>query len=227
MIHALMVSVNYADFLAHTLPLAQRIANKVTVITSWEDEATYIVADTHGADICRTDLFQTGFRKGAAIDNALSLLPLDSEDCWLLHLDADIAILDDIDLEGLDQQTLYGANRYSVQGQALWRGIMKRPKTWRKMDPCSQDAPFLTHRARRGRRIIHRGTLLPPGFFQLWHSSFIAGYPSESPDASLDDILHAKRFPNTAVLQDFGVYHLESYDHDLKANWQGRTTRRF
>ncbi len=225
MIHALMVSVNYADFLAHTLPELQRVVDGVTVITSWEDIETYIVASEHGVNVCRTDAFRHNFCKGAAINEALACRPFE-KDCWLLHVDADIAVLDKIHTDRLDKTVLYGAQRYSVIGRRCWRSTKHKHEAWKKMRPCPQDAPFTKERYRL-KHSIKKRRALPPGFFQLWHSSSFRDYPHESLDASLDDILHAERFAKTAILPNFGVYHLESEDHDLKANWQGRRTGLF
>ena len=225
MICAFMVSVNYADYLTHTLPYTKRFADKVVVITSHTDYATHAVALEHDVFIHCSDLFNASFKKGAAINEAMQLFK-PQQDAWLLHLDSDICIFNEIDTELLSKDTLYGAQRYSVRGRRAWQLVRQRRISWESMRPCSQDAPFL-HPSYRIRSRIRRRRLLPPGFFQLWHSSMFADYPAVALDASLDDMLHAERFEKTDVLPNFGVYHLESSDHDLKANWNGRTTGLF
>jgi hypothetical protein len=220
MIHAVTVSVNYADYLWHTLPALVRIADKVTVITLATDTEARGLATKYSAEVHLTGQLKGNFRKGKAIREALSRADND----WLLHVDADIGILQQIDTTELCKNTLYGAHRYSISGEFQWELIKGVPTCWRKMSPCPQDEPFTSVRFRRKSRT---SKVLPPGYFQLWHSSQGKTYPSRSIDASLDDILHAERFKSTAILPNFGVYHLESKDHDLKANWQGRTTGRF
>lgn len=223
MIHAFTVAVNYADFLQFTLPELTRIADKVTVITTEEDKAAQELAAQHKADVHLTKWLKHNFRKGKAINEALQTFrPTD----WVLHVDADIGILQPIDTNKLDKATLYGAERYSIRSVQDWVLACNFPHSWYKMSPCSQPIPFFGERLILRAR-IRRRKLLPPGFFQLWHSSHTCRYPCRSIDASLDDILHCDNFSKTAILPNFGVYHLESEDHDLKANWQGRTTGHF
>lgn len=223
MIHAFTVAVNYADFLQFTLPELTRIVDKVTVITTEEDKAVQELAAQHKADVHLTKWLKHNFRKGKAINEAiLATVPAD----WILHIDADIGLLAAIDTSALNKATLYGAERYSIRSVQGWGLVQCFPEAFHKMSPCPQDAPFTKERYRMRAR-IHRRKVLPPGYFQLWHSSHICSYPCRSIDASLDDILHTDNFNKTAILPNFGVYHLESEDHDLKANWQGRTTGHF
>ncbi len=225
LIQAVTVSVNYADFLQETLPHLMRVVDRAVVVTTPSDAETIRVAEKCGALCHQTESFFAGgapFRKGLAISEGLAALGPSANDSWLLHIDADIAIFDQIDTDGLHPMVLYGCNRYCVRGRESWQKLLELRSV--EMPIAAQDAPFLKPYPRRGRR---GGRLLPPGFFQLWHGSSGVSYPSQARDAALDDMTHAQRFPECRVIENLKVYHLESDDHQLKANWRGRATSKF
>jgi hypothetical protein len=206
------------------------MVGRVVVVTTWDDTLTKILVRDVDQSlknvVClKTDIFtakSATFAKGAAINWALTM---SQPEGWILHVDGDILLPAPIDTSDLDKGALYGCRRYSVDRPLLSK-IGRNRVSYKELRPCSQDDPFLDTNSRH-RSMRRRRRLLPPGFFQLWHSSKFCDYPSQSPDASLDDMLHAERFERCEILPNYGVYHLESRDHDLKANWQGRTTGNF
>lgn len=215
MLEAVTVSLHYADYLRETLPYLSAHVDRVAVVTSAEDTATHAVANNyHNVRLVITDAFwRQGavFRKGAAINAGLAALDRNG---WLLHMDADCALLQPIDYRHLHTDTLYGARRRQVRGRQHWRRVLAgRTETPLLM----QDEPFCGVAAMR---------CLPPGFFQLWHHTAAGEYPDVSSDASDDDLDFARQFVKCDVLP-LEVYHLETRDHRLRANWQGRVTDEF
>ncbi len=127
-IEALVICVDYADYLAETLPCLLKQVERVVVVTSLDDERTAEVVARHDrVELVRTDAFYRNgdiFNKGAAINEGLQRLALNS---WTLLMDADTAILDAIQLPA-DRQAIYGARRLRVCGPMQWEHV-KRQRT--------------------------------------------------------------------------------------------------
>src|SRR5690348_8821234 len=91
-IECVVVSVNYGDFLAHTLPYNKHLFNKMVVVTSAVDSRTRRVWDFHNVECQTTDEFYADggpFNKGRGINVGLRAL---ARTDWLVHMDADIVL---------------------------------------------------------------------------------------------------------------------------------------
>jgi hypothetical protein len=90
-LHAIMVSVDFSDILALTLPYNRHHFEKVTLITSSADyRSVQDIADVCDARVLVTDLFYANgamFNKWAALEWALDQI---GREGWLVFLDADI-----------------------------------------------------------------------------------------------------------------------------------------
>src|SRR5262245_56081407 len=89
-IEAVVTCVNYADFLAHTLPLNKPHFDRMIVVTAPEDRDTQKVCDAWRQKYHATDCFRSRwseFCKGAGINEGLAKL---DKDAWIVHMDADI-----------------------------------------------------------------------------------------------------------------------------------------
>lgn len=87
---AIIVSVEYADLLALTLPYNRHHFEQVLIVTTPEDENTLAVAEANGADVFQTRLFYdkgAKFNKWAALEAGLDVL---GRDDWICLIDADI-----------------------------------------------------------------------------------------------------------------------------------------
>ncbi len=215
MIQAVTVCLDYGDFLAETLPLLAKRVDRVVVVTAERDEQTReVVSRVPNAECVLTDVFCRGgaiFRKGAAINEGLERLDRKG---WLLHVDADIAVLDDLFgiVNGLARNAIYGCERRSLRGRELWNHLI------RGQSLPQHAAPIIKPKARN---------ITPLGFFQLWHSLCWREYPENSIDASKDDMAFAKQWSRRMLIPGYGVYHLESSNHAARANWRGRVTQQF
>ena len=92
MLTVLTTSLNYADYLAETLPLMQAIAGRVIVITAEQDKDTNAIAAQNCVEVFNTPaFFRDGavFAKGSAINAALLHYKKSLANQWLLHMDAD------------------------------------------------------------------------------------------------------------------------------------------
>lgn len=207
--------VNYADYLAHTLPLTVRAFRNVTVITTACDRASIRLARRHGAQVWTTDCwFANGaaFNKAGALNEWLaSLVP-----GWTLVVDADIALPEgfQLDVARLESSCLYSIPRRVCQTEWDWVG----PESTRP------EYPLIIPPVRDG-RVWRRPTANPAalsGYFQLWDRAnapelFFPG----SPDASNYDVEFALQFPDERRFFLAGeVVHVGP----VRQNWTGRVS---
>jgi hypothetical protein len=233
-IEAVIVCVNYADILAHTLPNNMQHLDQIIVVTDLRDHATRELCKRLGVTCVSTDRFYDGeavFNKAEGIQVALDLL---SRDAWVLHMDADIwlppHIREVLDSRHLDPECIYGIDRLMCHGYEAW------------MDFCAKPTPinelyYLVH-ARAfpiGSRVAHynqRDGWFPIGFFQLWNpcGSGVHTYPRESGGADHTDVLMSKQFPigKRHLIAETYVIHIDSEKNKaMGINWKGRKSKPF
>ena len=88
--NAILVCVEYSDFLSITLPYNRHHFNKVVVVTTPMDTDTHQVADAYGADVFTTNSFydnEATFNKWVALEEGLDWM---GREGWLCIMDADI-----------------------------------------------------------------------------------------------------------------------------------------
>jgi hypothetical protein len=235
-LEAVTVCVNYADFLAETIPANRVHFDRWLIVTSPDDHATLNLCHNHNLEVVVTRHFYRGgdqFNKGRAIERGLGML---AHDDWLLHIDADIALpgdfresLDDADL---DPSCIYGADRLMVQGWDAWQrlksqGFLRR--SWHCMVKYN-GYPV------GDRWADVRYGYVPIGFFQLWnqaadhrHGIRLRRYPDNHQTAARADVKFAIQWDRRQrqLLPEVLVAHLESEPCKTGANWTGRTTLMF
>jgi hypothetical protein len=124
-LEAIIVSVNYSDFLSVTLEKNHKHFGNIIIVTDTKDDKTEKVSNKYNnITLIKTDIFyQNGakFNKGAAIN--VGLINSKYKD-WVLLLDADIVLPENFreKLE-LDKECSYGARRYDVQTREQWNKI--------------------------------------------------------------------------------------------------------
>lgn len=139
----LTVSVNYADYLAVTLPRNLRRGGfeRAVVVTSTSDYETMWVASAQGTgvDFVATDVFRCGgasFAKGAMIEAGLDLL---GRDGWICLMDADTVLPPEEGLwDGARRGYLYSPYRRCADGEGKYSReacefFADRPSTWRRL----------------------------------------------------------------------------------------------
>lgn len=213
-VEALVVSVDYNDYLKHTLPMLVRHVDEVVVVTTPEDRQTAdVVRQTSFARLATTDRFNRDgecFNKGAAINVGLEQL---SRSSWILLADADIVVNQSIPLPRR-RDVICGAIRRRVTGRDQFKSTLANG-----IDQLPAIKPV---RLRDG--------YVPSGYFQLWHWPTCPQWmPESSDDASRSDIDLARRWnpQDRILLPEFEVLHLETADVRRSANWRGRITERF
>lgn len=233
-IEAVIVCVNYADFLAHTLPHDLVHFDKIVVVTAPFDTATQRVCEHYGVKCHQTDAMQAQwkgkFHKGAGIAEGLELL---DRDAWIVHKDADVVMPPHFRkvVQGaqLDTRMIYGADRAEFKTFEDWERFYQAP------EPHTQGG-FLTHTSHTGQLLgtrltfPHSGGYLPIGYFQMWHAdSGVRTYMQGHGDAGREDCTFATQWPRSrrALIPEVIVYHLESGYEPMAVNWKGRESKPF
>lgn len=226
-----VVCLNYADFLAETLPINLTQVDRLVVVTSHEDERTRALCTKWSVECVVTDLFQEKgerFNKGAAINIGLGAL---RQRGWIMQVDADIVLpvsfRNMLDKFPLRKDGIHGCERCNVVGWPAWTQIKSRwfsePQFgYRYMVSTPAEAPV-------GANVIHKQYgYVPIGFFQLWHASYMhrydLRYPETEGSAENTDVQWALRWPRAQrhLVPTFRVYHLESEPAPMGVNWGGR-----
>ena len=238
-LEAVVVCVNYSDFLAQTLPENRTMFDNMVVVTSLTDLDTVRICNKYNVRCIQTNAFYENsevFNKGAGINVGLKAL---NRSGWVLHLDADIYLPPltryVMRKAHLDPSRIYGADRLMCPDYNSW---VEYRENWRSVH---EDWSF-THLDlfRTGSRIVQYGDFLedgepdgwvPIGYFQLWNpkGSGVYTYPGEHGAADRSDVLHAKRWSraNRVLIPELVVIHLESEECVMGTNWNGRKTRKF
>ncbi len=115
---ALMVCVDYSDFLKLVIPANKEHFDNIVVITSFEDKLTQDLCKTENVRCFATDVFYLDnrvFNKGAALDIGLHHLKFND---WVCIMDADIIFpknfRENIPWDCLNKDILYGGSRRFV-----------------------------------------------------------------------------------------------------------------
>lgn len=234
-ITAITVSVNYSDFLAHSIRYNKDYINRWIIVTDTKDLETKRLCDENGLECLQTDIFYTNgkFRKFAAINEALKLV---SKDSWVLFLDGDILLSKwtkrVLDKLNLDKNKIYGIDRVNCYGYENFLKFEEKEGTIHNN--------WLLHGASLefGARIVHiygeegdKGNFTgwkPLGYFQLCHTSAFTNYPEGSLDASHGDVEFVKNWSrdNRVLIPEIIGVHICTNNY-ISMNWKGRKSDPF
>lgn len=232
-LEAVVVCVNYSDFLAHTLPSTRNQFDKLVVVTDTKDIETKKLCEFYNVQCVQTDVFYESndtFNKGKGINEGLKNLDLDG---WVVHLVSDIylppqtrSILENLPL---DETKIYRADRLMCPSYDDWQEFVNSPSP-------IQDSWIFVHLTKFpvGVRVCEYKTFHagyePIGYFQMWHpkTSGVLSYPDKHGYADRTDVLHCKKWPREKreLLPEIVLIHLES-EAGIGLNWKGRTTEKF
>ena len=234
-IEAVVVCVNYSDFLSHTLPHNKQLFDKIVVVTDLKDEKTKKLCEFYNVECVQTDEFYRNsvtINKGRGINEGLKRL---KKDDWVLHLDADIFLppmfREIMERLPLDKNGIFGIDRMMCPTYEAWAKFMCDPR------PLHEGWIFIhTNIFPIGVRIAEYKSdgWEPIGFFQMWHPnvSGIYDYPSEHGAIDRSDVIHAKKWirANRHLIPEIIGIHLESEALELSEmgrNWTGRKSMEF
>jgi hypothetical protein len=235
-LEAVIVCVDYADFLEATLHHNKQFFDHVVVVTSFADKATQNVCRYNNIECIKTDSF---YEDGASFNKAnginLGFAHLKYND-WILHLDADVLLPNDfrnlVWAFPLQRDCVYGADRFNIIGRKQYNALISS-----KDFHHQYKHKFLSvapQPAERGARLIHREFgYCPIGFFQLFNSYWIRThdlrYPNNQQNAERSDVLFSLQWPREKrhLIPTACVFHLESERNGQGVNWHGRKSAPF
>jgi hypothetical protein len=213
--------VNYADFLAITLPRNKDFFDDYIVVTTAADNETQELCRREDVRCVVTErLHHNGarFNKGCALNDGFAALAGPE---WVVVLDADTILpagaRQEMDRHLDDPRVLYSARRRVCSTASLWRRHTADPDR----------VPLIeTHDDRRGYLQLGPGAT---GYFLAFHSQAppVQGQSpwckETFPDASEVDVEFARRWGRYRAWLPIDVIHLGP----TRANWSGRITPAF
>lgn len=235
-LQVITVSVNYSDFLVHSIEANKVLFDKWIVVTDLADLHTKKLCDRNGITCLQTDAFyQHGiFNKYAGINEALKLV---DNNAWVLFLDGDIILHPEtrrvLESLQLDSTCIYGVDRLNCSGLQAYLdykdgdGILKNNwmLTTAGLQLGSRLVHYYGHEGENGRFEGWR----PLGFFQLCHRNQFNMYPQNTLGADHCDLLFARQWSRTyrVHIPELLAIHLESIDATKGVNWYGRKSGPF
>ncbi len=223
-------SVDYADYLAVTLPAWQAMfpGAAITIVTAPGDTATQALAIHYGARVVVTSAWYAGgktFDKASALDEGFGFkrsavsAPSKGERC--IAADADVLPFGFLPQERLKVNTVYGCARYLCSSMDELEAH-RRGKTKRSTLPVmlaryrGMSAPPVLVDADKASTLKSAKACL--GYFQLFRY-----YPGQTfgsfKTAGKYDLVFRDSFAHKVALWDFYVLHL---GEPCRANWRGR-----
>ena len=232
-IEAIITSVDYADFLAETLPYNIPHFDRILVITSKADAETQELCRKLSVPYYATDIFYkdgSAWNKARGIDFGLGYLRWND---WVVHLDADLMLPSStrrwLETRPMDEESIYGIDRVELIGWDEWQKFRHANHSGhdymcRTVVPGEGKFPMLNRIA-----IRDYGGYIPIGYFQMWNGKHGRRYPIARGDAEHTDVLHAIQWDETErhLIPEIVGVHLQSKNVSLGTNWKGRKSPRF
>jgi hypothetical protein len=218
-IEAIIVCVEYSDYLDYTLKYNRKYFDNVIIITNYADENAIKIADKYKCSYIRTDAFYENddvFNKGRAINEAYPYL---KHEDWVLNLDADIILPANFRKNFLnsnpDVENYYWMDRIELASIEQIKKVT--------IDQNFNDLVVKCEEAALGFFQLYNYSSI--NFIKIYKNSKNRPYPEDFQDASCSDIFfrakwhekHIKKIKNTACL------HLG----ETEKNWSCRVTPEF
>lgn len=231
-LEAVIVCVDYADFLAWSILFNRSQFDNIIVVSDCDDIDTHRVCEQYHVNCIKTDkCHEDGvFNKGKMINEGLSHLKYND---WVIHIDADICLpthfRNFINTLKLDTSCLYSVDRLMCKSFEEWIKYLAEPKPQYENSIFVHPSPFPM-----GVRLANQGYggWLPIGYFQMWNQGKQKlEYPTEHTGAARTDVQFTLKFPREkrVLIPEIFAIHLETQlpDKTMGANWNGRTTPKF
>ncbi|HEY4062357.1 MAG TPA: glycosyltransferase family A protein [Puia sp.] len=235
-LEAVVVCINYSDFLKVTLPNNKQFFDKLVVVTDEQDINTVKVCEFYNVQCIKTNAFYDDAdrpgkpNKARGINIGLKALSLDG---WVVQLDSDIWLppmtRSILERQPLSKENIYGIDRMMCNSYADFYDFL-----YVKTKPVHEGWIYLhLDLFPLGQRITqyYGEGYMPIGYFQLWNpkGSNIFSYPVVQAAFDRTDILHLKQWKRErrAFIPELICIHLASEEHKQGQNWEGRKTRSF
>ena len=218
---AVMVCVNFSDYLEQSLAVNTKLVDELVVVTSSKDLDTRNICEQYSNVICLVTecFYEDGctFDKGKALNKALASIA-QHIGTWVLITDADIVLplnfKEYFKPRQLNTAVLYGAPRHFAY---------KRETYDRFVSSGSRNYSLLDAYYSPGN--------MPIGYFQFFNSLNLkrrgltspSAYPEGHNDASYSDLVFCKKFSTRTTLKQLHVIHLG----EAGINHRGRVSPAF
>jgi len=221
-IEAITVCMNYADFLAHSMPLNKPHFDNWIVVTEPGDRHTQDVCRYYGVNFLTTysaELHKNEFHKGVCVTEGIEKL---EKSDWLILIDADTIlqpnfrqVIEELNInDELDKTCLYTIDRVRFESFDEWMEFHTRPTF------------NLGNRPRDGRFCLPN--FVPTGFFQMWNvkETGILQYIHQWVKCGGEDIRFSYLWPRNKriFIPETTCYHISS---GPECNWTGRKSKPF
>lgn len=213
---AITISVDYADYLAVTLPYNRHHFEDMMVVTSMTDDRTVSIARQNDCQWLCTDAFYRDgatFNKWIALEEGLDAL---GREGWIAVIDADILWPRKIDCPALEMGNIYGpAGRRMWTNQTPYTDLIEWAAKGNSVDEWGQDMP---RHPTSGREVA--------GYTQIFHASDQhlgepPWYETNWRHAGGADSFFPRKWPEeNRIHLPFEVLHLG----ESGQNWHGRCT---
>jgi glycosyltransferase involved in cell wall biosynthesis len=237
-IEAVVICVNYADFLAATLPHNKYIFDKLVVVTSHKDEDVAHICEVYHIECIKTNIFDNGFNKGAGINLGLSRL---SREDWCVQIDADCVLPSRarfiLEIAKLREDTIYGCHRAMCPSYEDWCRYLAKPTKHFECDIYLHNKWPWPLGTQIGKLSKHPGDtsdlgFVPIGFFQAFHAKSFPNrkYPEIHTSAARSDLAFAYQWERKcrAIIPELTLIHLATPDQiKMGINWESRRSMRF
>lgn len=239
-VECVMVSVNYSDYLAWSLPLNKLTFDKLVVVTSDEDWHTQNLCRHYNIECIKTNLFKDGkFPKSDAINIGLSKL---SRKEWLVHMDSDIILpprtREMFSIAKLNHDNIYSILRMNCPSYEEWIKFFIKPNFIHEKEIYVHLGAFpmgalVSKTYVKDVDFQFEPGFLPIGYFQMWSekNGKHLVYPSNGTDCSRDDmnfsLLNFPNRENRQLIPEIVSVHIMTPDNTKGKNWSGRKTVRF
>ena len=228
-IEAVVVCVDYSDYLAETIERTMRAVDSLRVVTTPTDRATLELCYKHKVFAVETNAFYEDDSKFSLARGINAGLARCDRDDWVLVVDADIALphhtRDVLNSARLEKHKLYGIDRMMAVGRDQWNAV-RGIRQFR--DHC-----VLPPAMRMGARIAlpFFGGYVPCGYFQLWHPDgsgvhdFAVSAKGTSEESDMLQSIRWSREDRVLIPEIIGI-HLD-VTSETGTNWAGRLTTAF
>ena len=195
---AITVCIDYADYLAYTLPNNRQLFSKYYIVTERRDTETVRIAAMHDCIVLYTDITKANganFNRSGMIHSAQKFVHANHNMSWIVILDADIYLPADlwthINVSSLNKNGIYGISR----------------KTYTTYTDYVSDSPASSDTCGLG--VV--------GYFQLyWNKSKY--YEPWSANCSRSDLIFMHLFSPIVGYKDIFCFHFG----EKHTNWNGR-----
>ena len=229
-LECVIICVDYADFLAWTLPFNRQQFDRLVVVTSKQDKQTRKLCEFYHVQCVPTDDFyraEKAFDKAAGLNVGLRALELKD---WVAVMDADILLppraKEMFERAQPNKDFIYGIDRVNCPDFAHLIDFLADPE----MQYFGQ-AFVAMNQFDMGARLVCEQGYVPIGFYQMWNpkgSQTLRYCEQHDSYGNHSDMNHASQWPRNKrgfIPEVIGV-HLSS-DADTRNNWRGRRSPYF